>query len=127
VFARFHNLLRGCLLSVGVSNRKATIAVPELIAPPTPAATSTSDEIQAPDPDDELTAWEQDRANTIHDADESEQQGLRMLSRAALLRLVVQFEDEGLFVVAHELRLQADSADRNRAVIPEPELAAPTF
>jgi len=120
-------LLRGCLLSVGVSNRKATIAVPEPIAPPTPAATSTSDEIQAPDPDDELTAWEQDRANTLHDADESEQQGLRMLTRAALLRLVVQFEDEGLFVVAHELRLQADYPDRKRAMVPEPELAAPTF
>lgn len=126
MFARFQNLLRGCLLSVGVSNRKATIAVGEVIAPPQPVAASNTD-IQAPYPDDELTAWEQDRANTLHDAEESEQQGLRMLTRAALLRLVVHFEDEGLFVVAHELRLQTDSPSRDRAVVPEPELATPAF
>jgi hypothetical protein len=61
------------------------------------------------DAEDRLTAWEQDRAATLTEAADSEQQGLRLLTRAALLRLHVQFEDEGFFVVAHELRQQADA------------------
>jgi hypothetical protein len=68
----------------------------------------TQDE-KASEAEDRLIAWEQDRAATLKDASDSEQHGLRLLTRAALLRLHVKFEDEGLFVVAHELRDQADA------------------
>jgi hypothetical protein len=126
VFTRFHNLLRGCLLSVGVSNRKATVAVPQPFEP-APVATNNIDDVLAVDADDQLSAWEQDRANTLRDAEDSEQQGQRHLTRAALLRLIVQFEDEGLFVVAHELRQQADVLEGKRVRIAEMQLADPTF
>lgn len=78
MFTRFHNLLRGCLLCVGVSNRKATITIPPPIVPETPVATSNVEE--APDLDDQLTAWEQDRSNTLHDAEESEQQDSKIVA-----------------------------------------------
>jgi hypothetical protein len=107
VFSRIQNLLRGCLFSYGVSrNGKPAVVEPVLT---TPAATSQADGAHLDDADDQLTAWEHDRACTLHDAEESEQQGLRHLTKAALLRLVVHFEDEGLFDVAYELRQQAEA------------------
>ena len=125
MFTQFQNLLRGCLLSVGVSSRKATVAVPEPIA--APVATDTVDEVHASDADDRLSAWEQDRAVTLQEADESEQRGLCLVKRALLLRLVVQFEDEGLFVVADELRRQADGVASHQASLAEMQLTEPTF
>ena len=125
MFTQFQNLLRGCLLSVGVSSRKAPVAVPEPIA--APVATDTVDDVQTPDADDRLNAWEQDRAVTLHDADESEQRGLCLVKRALLLRQVVQFEDEGLFVVADELRRQADGVASKQVSLPEIQLAEPAF
>jgi hypothetical protein len=107
VFSRIQNLLRGCLFSYRVSrNGKLAVVEPN---PAAPVAISQVDDAQLDDADDQLTAWEQDRACTLHNADENEQQGLRHLTKAALLRLVVHFEDEGLFDVAHELRQQAEA------------------
>ena len=126
MFARIHKLLQGCLLSCGVSNRTSLVAVAQPIAPQLAVATCETDEGQCLD--DQLSAWEQDRAATLRDADENEQQGLRHLTKAAILRLVMQFEDEGLFVVAHDLRQQVDALDRKRATYTiEQPLTAPTF
>ena len=115
MLSRIQSLLRGCLLSYGVRNGKLPVVEP---VPPTPVATSNADDTVLDDADDPLTAWEEDRANTLHDAEDNERQGLRCLTRAALLRLVVHFEDEGLFVVAHELRQQADALDTNSTTVP---------
>lgn len=104
MLSRFQNLVRGCLLSVGVArNGNGKLAVVEPV-PQAPVATR-----QAEESEDRFSAWEKDRAVTLNDAEQAEQQGLRHLTKAALLRLVVYFEDEGLFVVAHELRQQADA------------------
>src|SRR5207247_1143156 len=122
---RIQNLLRGCLLSYGVSrNGKHAVVEP---VPVTRIATSNAADAQLADADDQLTAWEQDRVCTLQDAEESEQQGLRHLTKAALLRLVVHFEDEGLFVVAHELRQQADALMGKELSFVEQPLAQPTF
>lgn len=124
MLSRIQNLFRGCLLSYGVSNRNGVAAVQPVI-PPSAVTTYQTTEDQLADADDQLIAWEHDRAATLQDADQSEQQGLRHLTRAALLRLVVQFEDDGLFVVAHELRQQADQLDQ--AVLVEQSFATPPF
>jgi hypothetical protein len=123
VYSRIQNLLRGCLLSYGVT-RNGKLAVVE--SNPTSVSISNADDTQLDDADDQLTAWEQDRASTLQDAEESEQQGLRHLTKAALLRLVVHFEDEGMFDVAHELRQQADAFDGKLTCCVQP-LGEPTF
>ena len=126
MLSRIQNLLRGCLLSYGVRNGNGKLAAVETI-PEVPVATSLADDLHLVDADDQLIAWEQDRANTLHDAEANEQQGLRHLTKAALLRLVVQFEDEGLFVVAHELRQQADTLEDMPTCFVEQSLAEPVF
>lgn len=115
--------LRGVLLSFGITNRSQSMT-PTLLSETTTATCIVEDCEPVLDASDQLIAWEQDRAVTLREATTSEQHGLKLLTRAALLRLVVQFEDEGLFVVANELRQQADRLDNKPSQ--EPELV-PSF
>src|SRR5262245_47006250 len=109
MFSRLHNLLRGCLLSSGVSHRSTPATVSPIITTPTVAARCEAEPRDGAEA--QLMAWELDRANTLQDAEVNEQQALQHLTKAALLRLVVQFEDEGLFTVVHKLRTQIDALE----------------
>jgi hypothetical protein len=59
------------------------------------------------DTEDRFAAWEADRDRKMHEAEEYERQGLRLLSRAALLRVALRCDDRGETFIAQELREHA--------------------
>jgi hypothetical protein len=82
-----------------------------------PPATGTTEPAPNPPPPEEYTeeddseerfaGWETARAETLHEAGTCERQGLRLLARAALLRLAVQCDDAGETFIADQLREHA--------------------
>jgi hypothetical protein len=60
------------------------------------------------DTEERFAAWEDSRAEKLQQAESHEQQGLRLLEKAALLRAAVHCDDRGETFIAQELRDQAD-------------------
>jgi hypothetical protein len=95
------------LVFVPPAPQPTPLAEPES-SPPTPM----SEEIETaePSPDEKFAAWEAERAEKLDQASTYEQQGLRLLARAALLRASVKCDDRGETFIAEELRELADDA-----------------
>ena len=94
-----------------------------------PDITTSQQEEQPPiqsdstEAEDHLVAWEKERAATLTEAADSERHGMQLVTRAALLRLVTHFEDEGMFVVAHELQQKADALKNKPAAFITEQMA----
>lgn len=58
--------------------------------------------------DDAFAAWESERNEKLHEARQCEQEGLRLLNRATLLRVAIQCDDCGDTFHADELRERAN-------------------
>ena len=124
MFATITSVFRGFLFNWAYHSPTASKLRTNSVEPPVAVASQTDDD--APDQsdtdtevEDRLTAWEQERAATLTEAADSEKDGMHLLTRAALLRMVVHFEDEGLFVVAHELQQKADALKSKPALVTE--------
>ena len=114
MFATITSVFRGFLFNWACNSPTASRLRTSSVDLPVVAVSQEVDDAAPDDSDDtevedRLTAWEQERAATLNDAADSEKQGMQLLTRAALLRMIVHFEDEGLFVVAHELQQKADA------------------
>src|SRR5579859_5174862 len=69
------------------------------------------DEAPYAEPDDaeeKFAAWEDERNDKLRHATDLEQQGVRLLAQAALLRAAIKCEDRGETFIAQELRELAD-------------------
>ncbi len=60
------------------------------------------------DTEEKFAAWEAERSEKLRHAADLEQQGVRLLSQAALLRASIKCEDRGETFIAEELRELAD-------------------
>jgi hypothetical protein len=67
----------------------------------------TDDEHYTADAEDTFAAWDVQRAEKLHEAQDCEQQGLRLLAKATLLRVAIQCDDRGETLHAQELRERA--------------------
>ena len=65
--------------------------------------------VEAEDPEDQFAAWEAERDDRLHQAEEFEGQGLQLLGKAALLRTAIRCEDRGETFIAQELREHAQA------------------
>ena len=78
--------------------------------PDEPSCEETSYE-ESGDTEDTLAAWDTDRAERLHEAEQYEQQGLRLLAKAALLRVAIGCDGRGETFIAEELREHAQTLD----------------
>src|SRR5438132_11770256 len=82
------------------------LAVAQAIRPTEPVSQVIT-ERAADDTDDDteerFAAWEAERDERLHEAKEYEEQGLRLLNRAALLRAAQRCDDRGETFIAAEL------------------------
>jgi hypothetical protein len=62
-------------------------------------------------PEDQFANWDTDRADKLHQAEAYEQQGLRLLAKAALLRVAIKCDSRGETFIAEELREHAHVLD----------------
>ena len=102
-------LLRACRRQVQPQVTPGTEPVPEIGAE---SAGSETD-----DTDDRFAAWESVRDERLHEAEECERQGLRLLSRAALLHAAVRSDDRGETFIADELREHAEALGKDPETI----------
>jgi hypothetical protein len=93
-------LLRACRKQATAQVIQSTEPAPEIVAECTVAGPDD-------DTEDRFAAWESDRDEKLHEAEECELQGLRLLSRAALLHAALRCDDRGETFVAEELREHA--------------------
>ncbi len=85
----------------------------------TEASSSSTDESPYAEPDDteeKFAAWEAERSEKLLHATDLEQQGVRLLSQAALLRASIKCEDRGETFIAEELRELADDNQQGAPV-----------
>ena len=61
------------------------------------------------DPEETFAEWEAARNEMLHQVQDYEQRGLRLLSKAALLRAALKCDDRGETFVAEEIREQAEA------------------
>jgi hypothetical protein len=61
------------------------------------------------DTEERFAAWESEQKEKVHQAEQLEQQGLKLLSRAALLRAAIKCDNRGDSFVGSELRELADN------------------
>jgi hypothetical protein len=92
-------LLRACRMPQTPHVIQPTEPAPEIVTECTAAG--------ADDTEDRFAAWEADRDEKLHEAEECELQGLRLLSRAALLHAALRCDDRGETFIADELREHA--------------------
>jgi hypothetical protein len=93
-------LLRACGKQVPSQVMQSTEPAPEIVTECIVAGAEDETE-------DRFAAWEVDRDEKLHEAEEYELQGLRLLSRAALLHAAVRCDDRGETFLAEELREHA--------------------
>jgi hypothetical protein len=65
--------------------------------------------VEEDDAEETFAAWEADRNEKLYQVQDCEQQGLNLLSKAALLRAAVKCDDRGETFIAEELREQAEA------------------
>jgi hypothetical protein len=89
------------------------IAQPESAAAADTALAAESDTDTAyEDAEDQLVAWETERASRLDQVESYEQQGRQLLAKAALLRAALTCEDRGETFIAEELREHAETLGR---------------
>jgi hypothetical protein len=98
-------LLRAC-------GKQATAQVIQSAEPASEIVTECTVAGTDEDTEDRFAAWEADRDQKLHEAEECELQGLRLLSRAALLHAALRCDDRGETFVADELREHAAAIGR---------------
>ena len=93
-------LLRACRKQSPPQVIQFSEPAPEIVTESTVAGTED-------DTEDRFAAWESVREERQHEAEECERQGLRLLSRAALLHAALRCDDRGETFIAEELREHA--------------------
>ena len=66
---------------------------------------------ESDDTEEKFAAWESDRDEKLHQAEMLEEQGLRFLAKATLLRIAIRCDDRGETFIAEELREHAQTLD----------------
>jgi hypothetical protein len=74
------------------------------------------------DTEERFAAWEAARGEILDQAEGYEQEGVRLLARAALLRTSVKCDDRGESFIASELREHADDVSLRDASSARPQL-----
>jgi hypothetical protein len=65
--------------------------------------------VEVDDPEESFAAWDAARNERLHQVQQYEQQGLSLLSKAALLRAAILCDDRGETFLAEEIREQAEA------------------
>jgi hypothetical protein len=118
-----HALLRMC--------RKPAVQVitpKSVIEPAIEPAMEVTPNTEVEDTEDRFAAWEDDRDEKLHQAEVFEEQGLRLLAKATLLRVAIRCDDRGEVFIAEELREHAQTLDNETvAALSREERWAPTI